>query len=102
MNNIKITAIHDAEEDIEQEKLSSIDDGRANLCNHFGNQYVSFSETGNFYLKINIYKLGHIPKGHSPHDIDTCSTMFIAVLYIKARNWKLTRWPSNKEWIKKL
>ena len=56
MTNNKITAKHHAEEDIEKEKLSSTDYGKANLCSHFGNQYVSFSEIGNLYLKIYLYQ----------------------------------------------
>ena len=33
---------------------------------------------------------------------DTCSTMFIAVLFIIARSWKEPRCPSTKEWIQKM
>jgi len=33
---------------------------------------------------------------------DTCSPMFIAVLFIVARTWKQLRCPSTDEWIKKL
>jgi hypothetical protein len=32
---------------------------------------------------------------------DTCSTMFIAALFIIARNWKQPTCPSTEEWIKK-
>jgi hypothetical protein len=32
---------------------------------------------------------------------DTCSTMFIAALFIIARSWKEPRCPSIEEWIKK-
>jgi hypothetical protein len=32
---------------------------------------------------------------------DTCSTMFIAALFIIARNWKEPRCPSTEEWIQK-
>jgi hypothetical protein len=44
--------------------------------------------------------------GH-PEDVptgkkDTCSTMFIAVLFIIARRWKEPRCPSTKEWIQKM
>ena len=32
---------------------------------------------------------------------DTCSTMFIAALFITARSWKEPRCPSTEEWIQK-
>ena len=45
--------------------------------------------------------------GIYPEDIptgkkDTCSTMFIAVLFIIARSWKEPRCPSTEEWIQKM
>jgi hypothetical protein len=33
---------------------------------------------------------------------NTCSTMFIAVLFIIARSWKEPRCPSTKDWIQKM
>ena len=33
---------------------------------------------------------------------DTCSTMFIAALFIIARSWKEPRCPSIEEWIQKI
>jgi hypothetical protein len=33
---------------------------------------------------------------------DTCSTMFIAALFIIARRWKEPRCPSTEEWIQKI
>ena len=33
---------------------------------------------------------------------DTCTPMFIAVLFIIARTWKQPRYPSADEWIRKL
>ena len=33
---------------------------------------------------------------------DTCSTMFIATLFIIARSWQEPRCPSTKEWIQKM
>jgi hypothetical protein len=32
---------------------------------------------------------------------DTCSTMYIAALFIRARSWKEPRCPSAEEWIQK-
>jgi hypothetical protein len=44
--------------------------------------------------------------GIYPEDVpngtkDTCSTMFIATLFIIARSWKEPRCPSTEEWIQK-
>jgi hypothetical protein len=33
---------------------------------------------------------------------DTCSTMFIAALFITVRSWKEPRCPSTEEWIQKM
>ena len=33
---------------------------------------------------------------------DTCSNMFIAVLFIIVRSWKVPRCPSTEEWIQKM
>jgi hypothetical protein len=33
---------------------------------------------------------------------DTCTTMFIAPLFIRARSWKVPRCPSTEEWIQKM
>jgi hypothetical protein len=33
---------------------------------------------------------------------NTCSTMFIAALFIIARSWKEPRCPSTKEWMQKM
>jgi hypothetical protein len=60
-------------------------------------------------------KIGHSTTGGSsntslgiyPEDVpaskkDTCSTMFIAALFIIARSWKEPRCPSTEEWIQKI
>ena len=33
---------------------------------------------------------------------DTCSTMFIAALFIISRRWEKPRWPSTEEWTQKM
>ena len=44
-----------------------------------------------------------IYSNHSPtYTKDTCSTMFIAALFIIARSWKEQRYPSTEEWIQKV
>jgi hypothetical protein len=37
-----------------------------------------------------------------PGKKDTCSTTFIAALFIIARSWKEPRCPSTEEWIQKM
>jgi hypothetical protein len=46
--------------------------------------------------------LGIYPEDALTHNKDTCSTMFIAALFIIARNWKEPRCSSTEEWIQKI
>jgi hypothetical protein len=46
--------------------------------------------------------LGIYPKDAPMYDKDTCSTMFIAALFIIARSWEEPRCPSTEEWIQKM
>ena len=46
--------------------------------------------------------LGIYPKDSPACNKDTCSIMFIAVLFIIARSWKEPRCPSKEEWIQKM
>jgi hypothetical protein len=46
--------------------------------------------------------LGLYPKDSPISHKDTCLPMFIAALFIIARNWKQPRCPSTEEWIKKM
>jgi hypothetical protein len=46
--------------------------------------------------------LGIYPEDVPTSKKDTCSTMFIAALFIIARNWKEPRCPSTEEWIQKM
>jgi hypothetical protein len=46
--------------------------------------------------------LGIFPKDSPTCNEDTCSTMFIAALFIVARSWKDPRCPSKEEWIQKM
>ena len=45
---------------------------------------------------------GIYPEDAPSSNKDTCSTMFIAVLFIIARSWKEPRCPSTEEWIQKM
>jgi hypothetical protein len=46
--------------------------------------------------------LGIYPKDVPTGNKNTCSTMFIAALFIIARSWKDPRCPSTEEWIQKM
>jgi hypothetical protein len=46
--------------------------------------------------------LGVYPEDVPTCNKDTCSTMFIAALFIIARSWKDLRCPSTGEWIQKM
>jgi hypothetical protein len=46
--------------------------------------------------------LGIYPEDVPTGKKDTCSTMFIAALFILARSWKEPRCPSTEEWIQKM
>jgi hypothetical protein len=46
--------------------------------------------------------LGIYPEDVPTGKMDTCSTMFIAALFIIARSWKEPRCPSTEEWIQKM
>ena len=45
--------------------------------------------------------LGMYPEDVPTGNKDTCSTMFIAALFIIARSWKEPKCPSTEEWIQK-
>ena len=46
--------------------------------------------------------LGIYPEDVPTGKKDTCSTMFIAALFIIAKSWKEPRCPSTEEWIQKM
>ena len=46
--------------------------------------------------------LGIYPEDSSACNKDTCSTMFIAALFVIARSWKEPRCTSTEEWIQKM
>jgi hypothetical protein len=46
--------------------------------------------------------LGIYPKDAPTAHKDTCSTMFIAALFVTARNWGQTRCPPTEEWIQEM
>jgi hypothetical protein len=46
--------------------------------------------------------LGIYPKDSPTYNKNTCSTIFIAALFIIARTWKELRCPSTEEWIQEM
>ena len=85
----KMPMIAFAVEDMESGEHFSIACGNENLYNQFGNQCDSFSENWeSVYLKIYQYHSWAYPKdAHFYHKV-FCLAMFIAALFIIARNWK--------------
>jgi hypothetical protein len=88
----------DAVKDVKKEEHSSTVDGIASLYNHSGNQSGSFSENWTWYYLEDtaIPLLGIYPEDVPTSKKETCSTMFIAALFIIARSWKETRMPLNR------
>jgi len=92
-----------ADKDVEKEEHSSIVSGNANWCNHSGNQFGVSSENWTLnYLRIQLYLSWAYTQDAPTYNKDTCSTMFIAALFIIARNWKEPRCSSTEEWIQKM
>jgi len=60
-------------------------------------QKITHSTTGGPSYTTPVY----IPKDASTYNKDTCSTMFIAALFIIARSWKEPRCSSTEEWYRK-
>jgi len=65
--------------------------------------FLSFMCLANCILYLGYSKfLGIYPEDVPTGKKDTCSTMFIAALFIIARSWKEPRCPSTEEWIQKM
>jgi hypothetical protein len=84
---------------VKKEEHSSNAAGIASWYNHSGNLSGSSSENcTQYYLSYTTSE--HIPERCS--NKDTCSTMFIANLFIITRSWKEPRCSSTEEWIHKV
>jgi hypothetical protein len=86
----------DAREDVEKEEHSSIVGGITSLYNHSGKLGIVLPEDPEIHL-LGIYP-EDVPSGNKV----TCSTMFIAALFIIARSWNEPRCPSTEKWIQKM
>jgi hypothetical protein len=88
---------------MEKEEHSSIAGEIASWYNPSGNQSSGFRKLDIVLLEDpTIPLLGIYPEDVLTGNKDTCSTMFIAALFIIARSWKEPRCPSAKEWIQKM
>jgi hypothetical protein len=61
-------------------------------------QKIGHSTTG----RSNYTTPGHMPRRYPTYNKDTCSTMFIAALFIIARSWKEHRCSSTEKWLQKM
>ena len=93
----------DVGEDVEKEEHSSIAGGIASLYNHSLSVWLFLRKLDIVLLEDPaIPLLGIYPEDVPTDNKNTCSTMFIAVLFIIARSWKEPRCPSTEEWIQKM
>ena len=73
-------------EDEDRGEYSSIAGGSANISSYFGNQYRCFWENWEWkYLNTKINHSCAYPKHTPSYHKDTCSTMFITVLFVISR-----------------
>jgi hypothetical protein len=93
----------DAGEDVEKEEHSSIVGGIASWYNHSGSQSGGSSEKLDIVLPEEpaIPLLGIYPEDVPTGNKDTCSTMFIAALFIIARSWKEPSVPQQRNGYRK-
>jgi hypothetical protein len=88
---------------MEKEESSSIAGGIASWYNHSGNHFGSSSKNWTVLLEdLAIPLLGIYPEDAPTCNKDTCSTMFIAAIFVIVRSWKGPRCPSTEEWIQKM
>jgi hypothetical protein len=95
--------VADAGKAVDKEEHSSIVGGIASWYTHSGNHFDSPQKTGHSITR----RSSNITPGKYHEDVptcnkDTCSTMFIAALFIIARSWKEPRCPTTEEWTHKM
>jgi hypothetical protein len=86
-----------AAEDVDKKDHFSIFVGIVGWYNHSGNQFHFFLRKLDIVLAEDpaIPLLRMYPKDVSTFHKDTCSTMFIAALFIVTKRWKESRCPST-------
>ena len=94
----------DAGEHVKKEKHSSIAGRIVSWYNHSGNLIGSSSKKKKLDIILPEYPaiqfLVIYPEDAPTCNKDSCSTMFIAYLFIIVRSWKEPRYLSIEEWIK--
>ena len=64
---------------------------------------VPFNIKDGLILKPSNYTVGHISQRNETYfHIETCTQIFIAALFVTAKNWKLPACPSVGGWLDKL
>jgi hypothetical protein len=93
----------DAGKDVENEEHSSTISGITSWYNQLWQSVWRFLRKLDIVLPEDpaIPLLGIYPNYFPTYNKDTCSTMFIAAIFIIARSWKEHRCPSTEEWIQK-
>jgi hypothetical protein len=88
MAKIKNSSDSRSGENVKKEEHSSIGSGIASWYNHSGNQFglrkLGITQSKDPAIPL----LGIYPEDAPTCNKDTCSTMFIAALFILARSWK--------------
>jgi hypothetical protein len=94
----------DAVKDVEKEEHSSIAGGNCKLVQPLWKSVWWNLRTLDIVLLEDpaIPLLGIYPENVPTGNKDTCSTMFIAALFIIARSWKEPRCPSTEELVQKM
>ena len=91
-----------AREGVEGRECSCTVGGNVNWYSHYGRRYEDSLKTRN---KTTIWPNNPTPRHitwENQNGEDTCIPLFIAALFTIATTWKLRRWLSINEWIKKL
>ena len=100
----KIQVRADAGQDVVKEGYSSIAGGDCKLVQPLWKSVWQFLRKLDIVLPEDpaIPLLAIYPEDFPTGKTDTCSTMFIAALFIIVRSWKEPRCPSTEEWIQKM
>jgi hypothetical protein len=93
----------DAGEDVEKEEHSSIAGGNSSCTTPLEISLAVPQKIGHSIPEDPALPLlGIYPEDTPTCNKDTCSTMFLAVLFIRARSKKEPRCPSTEKWIQKM
>ena len=86
---------------MEKRELLCTIGGNVNWYSHSGKQYGGFSK--NYKDDPTIPILGiYLKKAKTLIQKDTCTPIFITMLFTIAKIWKQPKYPSADEWIKKM